>query len=65
MNYFIAMIRKEDGFDWCIMESTDYDYIYRVFEDMVKPPEYDIELRATEEDIDTYLSYEVLRYDRS
>ena len=62
-HYFIALIDK-DGMDWCILESSDYDYIYRVFENMSAPPEYDMELRGTTEDIDTYFTWDVLRYDR-
>lgn len=64
MNYYIAFI-TEDGFDWCVLESTDYDYIYRVFEDLSAPPGFNMELRVTEEDVDTHVTYEVLRYDHS
>ena len=63
-NYYIALIDK-DGNEWGILESTDYDYIYRVFEDMSAPPDYDMELRGTNEDVDTHLDYTVLRYERS
>jgi hypothetical protein len=64
MNYYIAFI-SENGTDWAVLESTDYDYINRVYEEICAPPGYNTELRATEEDIDTHLSYEVLRYDHS
>ena len=64
MNYFIVFI-KEDGFEWCILETTDDLYATRVFEDLSTPPGYNMELRQTEEDVDTHLNYEVLRYDHS
>ena len=64
MNYFIAFI-AEDEFEWCVMESTDFDYISKIYESMSAPPGYNTELRATEEDIETYRTYEVLRYDYS
>lgn len=60
-NYFISFIDSE-GNDWCIMESTDYDYLCRVFEDMSAPPEYRMESRGTNESVDTCLTWEVLRY---
>lgn len=60
-NYFIAFVRNEDNFDWCVFETTDYEYAHRIFEGVAIPPEYDKkELRVTDEPIDTYLSYEVL-----
>lgn len=64
MNYFIVII-QEDGTDWCILQTQDEEYAYRVFEDLCMPVGWNSELRATEEDVDTYLSYEVLRYDYS
>lgn len=63
-NYYIALIDNDKN-EWGILESTDFNYISRVFEDMSAPPDYcSIELRGTNEDIDTHLDYEVLRYDR-
>lgn len=64
MNYYIVFIDKDD-FEWAIMESTDYEFINRVYEELCPPPGYNTELRSTEEDIDTHLTYEVLRYDHS
>lgn len=64
MNYYIAYINK-DGLDWAVFQTTDEEYAYRVFEDLSTIPGWNIELRATEEDIDTHLHYEVLRYDHS
>lgn len=64
MNYFIAFMR-EDEFEWCVLQTTDEEYAYRVFEDISAPPGYNVELRCTEEDIETYRTYEVLRYDHS
>lgn len=63
MNYYIAFI-TEDGSEWNVMESTDYDYIYDVFENLSAPPGFNMELRAIEEDADEE-DYEVLRYDHS
>lgn len=64
MNYFICFINSED-FDWCALETTDMEYAHRVFEDLLAPPGWKMELRCTEEDIDTYINYELLRYDYS
>ena len=64
MNYFIVFLRQ-DKFEWCVLETEDEDYAYQVFEDMSAPPDWNMELRATEEDVDTCLNYEVLRYDHS
>lgn len=60
MNYYIAFINKS-GFDWCVMESTNKDYITAVFDNLTPPPEYTKELRATPESIDTHLIYEVIK----
>jgi hypothetical protein len=62
MNYFIAFIDEND-FDWCVFETTDENYAYRVYEDLVPPPEYYKELRCTNESIDTYLDYDILLTD--
>lgn len=64
MNYLIVFINK-DGWEWCLMESYDRDYISKVFEDIAPPPEYNMELRETNEDVDVYISFNVLKYDRS
>lgn len=64
MNYYIVFI-AENGEEWTILTSEDYDYIAQVFEELSAPPQYNTELRQTEEDIDTALSYEVVRYDHS
>lgn len=64
MNYYIAFI-TEDGTDWCVLAGTDYDYITTIFETLSAPPGFNMELRATEEDIDTHVTYEVLRFDHS
>lgn len=60
MNYFIVFINDE-GFEWGVLENTDYKYSLRVFEDLSAPPGWKIELRQTEEDVDTHLFYELLR----
>lgn len=61
MNYYIALV-DEYGNDYGIMESTDKDYISKVFMDLVTPPAYSrMELRGTEEDLDTHLDYEIIR----
>ena len=62
--YYIALIDDND-MDWCILESDDYDYLLDIFEKMSAPPGYNMELRRRDEDIDTHLFYEVLRYDHS
>lgn len=62
MNYFIVFIGEYD-FDWCVFETTDENYAYRVYEDLVPPPEYYKELRQTSEPIDTYLYYDILLTD--
>ena len=64
MNYFIVFMR-EDDFEWCVFSTDDYDYAVKVFEDLSTPPYWNMELRETKEDIDTYETYEVLRYDHS
>lgn len=64
MNYFISFTNAEE-FDWCVLVTDDYDYAYKVFEDLCPLPGYKMELRATDQDIDTYTNYEVLRYDYS
>lgn len=64
MNYFICLINR-DGFEWCILQTEDEEYAYRVFEDLSAPPDWNTELRATEESVETYRTYEVLRYDHS
>ena len=60
MNYYIAFVRS-DGFEWAVIESTEYRYINTLFDNLTPPPEYHKELRATTEDIDTHLSYEVIK----
>lgn len=62
MNYFISFMHKE-GDEWCVFFTTDEEYAYKVFEDLCPPPNWNMELRCTKEDIETYLDYEVLRYD--
>lgn len=64
MNYFISFMRQ-DGDEWCVLVTTDDEYAYKVFEDLCSPPGWNMELRCTKEDIDTYLNYDVLRYDHS
>ena len=64
MNYFIAFISEEE-FEWCVLETTDYEYALMVFEDLSAPPGWNMELRATYESVETYRTYEVLRYDHS
>lgn len=64
MNYFIAFM-TEDEFEWCVLQTTDEDYAYKVFEDLSAPPGYNMELRCTTENIETYRTYEVLRDDNT
>ena len=64
MNYYIVFI-AENGEEWTVLTSEDFDYIERVFEELSAPPQYNTELRQTAEDIDTALTYEVVRYDHS
>ena len=64
MTYFIALIR-EDEFEWCILQTEDDVYAHSVFEDLNPPPGCNMELRCTEEDIETYRTYDILRYDYS
>lgn len=64
MNYFIAFI-GEDEFEWCVLQTTDKEYATKVFKDLDSPPGWNMELRATEESIETYRSYYVLDYDYS
>lgn len=64
MNYFIVFYNEEE-FEWCVLETTDEVYAYRVFEDLSAPPDWNMELRCTEEPVETYRSYEVLRFDHS
>lgn len=64
MNYFIVFINEEE-FEWCVLETTDYEYALMVFEDLSAPPGWNMELRATYESVETYRTYEVLRYDHS
>lgn len=60
MNYYIAFI-NEEGQDWCVLETTDKAYAYKVYDELSAPWGYDKELRQTESDVDTHLSYEVLK----
>ena len=64
MNYFIVFLR-EDDYEWCVFQTTSEDYANRVFDDLCSPPYWNMELRATEEDVDTYTTCCVLRYDHS
>lgn len=64
MNYFITFFNK-DEFEWCVLQTTDEEYAYKVFEDLSAPPDWNMELRCTTENIETYRTYEVLRYDHS
>lgn len=69
MNYFITFIRQDEA-EWCGLVTTDKEYAYKVFEDLCTPPNWNMELRCTEKDIDIYsagdiLDYDVLRYDHS
>ena len=64
MNYYIALINQEQ-FEWCILATDSEDFAYKVFEEFSAPPGWNAELRATTEDVDTHLNYEVLRYDYS
>lgn len=56
-HYYIALI-DEDLNEWGILESSDLDYISKVFEDIA--PQHIAELRGTDEDLDTHLGYEVI-----
>lgn len=60
MNYYIAFV-NEDGYDWCSVATNDYDKIVEIYELLCPPPGWEMELRVTEEDIDTHVHYEVLR----
>lgn len=60
MNYFVVLIDK-DEFEYCILQTKNKKYAYKVFRDLFIIPDYKIELRATKEDIDLYLNYEVLQ----
>lgn len=62
MNYFIVFL-SEDDWDWCVFETTNENYAYKVYEDLVPPPEYYKELRCTNESIETYRTYDVLETD--
>lgn len=64
MNYLICFV-NENGEDWCIVSGDGYDYMYNLFEKMSPPPGWNMELRETEEDVDTYMDYTVIRYDHS
>lgn len=59
-NYFIVFM-GDDEFEWCVLQSTDFAYITKVYEEMSAPPGYSMELRVTREPIETYRSYDVLR----
>ena len=60
MNYFIVFIAR-DGFEWCVLESKNHGHISRVFAELALPPEYEeMELRCTDEPVDTHLHYDVL-----
>ena len=61
MNYFIVFVDANE-FEWCVLLTRDYEYATRVFEDLCALPGWNIELRQTEEDIDTYKSYELLKH---
>ena len=62
MNYFIVFIAR-DGFEWCVLESTNKSYAQRVFDDLALPPDYEeMELRCTDESVDVHLHYDVLDY---
>lgn len=65
MNYFIALITEDEMFEWCILQTADKDYAYKVFKDLSAPPGYNMELRCTTEDIETYRTYDVLGYNHS
>jgi len=62
--YFITFF-NEDEFEWCVLSTDDREYAFRVFKDLSAPPGWNMELRSTEEDIETFRTYEVLRYDHS
>lgn len=64
MTYFIVMMNEEE-FEWCVLQTEDEDYARRVFEDFCTLPGWNAELRCTMEDIETHISYDVLRYDHS
>ena len=64
MNYYIVFIDKDD-FEWAIISGIDEEYMFDLFEQMSPPPGYNMELRSTDEDLDTHLNYKVIRYDRS
>lgn len=64
MTYFIVMM-NEDEFEWCVLETEDEDYARRVFEDFCTLPGWNAELRCTMESVETYRTYDVLRYDHS
>ena len=59
MIYFITFIR-EDEFEWCVFNTHNKEYAYKTFEDLFSPPEYDMELRVTNEPIETFRNYDVL-----
>lgn len=63
-NYLIMLIDENDD-DWCVFTTTDYDYAIDLFDRMTPPPGYNMELRETTEDVDTYVDYLVIRYNHS
>ncbi len=64
MNYYIVFIDKDD-FEWCVISGTDEEFMFNLFEEISPPPGYNMELRSTDEDLDTHLYYEVIRYNHS
>lgn len=59
MNYMISFV-NEEGFDWCLYETTNYDKAYDFFNAIAPPPGWSVELRETDEDVDVFISYTVL-----
>ena len=64
MTYFIVLMNK-DEFEWCVLQTEDEEYAMKVFEDFDTLPGWNVELRCTKEDVETYKTYDVIRYDHS
>lgn len=61
MTYYIALVAS-DGYSDVLIYTHDKSYLYKVFDDIAVPYNWDhAELRSTIEDLDTHVTYTVLK----
>ena len=58
-HYFLVQVDEDDGV-WCMLESHNLDYLMKIAESISVSNTKRIEIRGTDEPVDTHLSYGVV-----